>query len=71
MAFGILCKHCSWQETEHEDKTLVYESDRKKIFPGRTRSLAECKKFVGERRLTEVERQTLAEDRQREEASND
>lgn len=71
MAFGILCKYCGWQETEHEDKTLVSEGERKKVFFGRSRSLAKCNKFVGEQRLTPEQRKILAEDKEREDTSND
>jgi hypothetical protein len=66
MAFGILCKHCGWQESEHDDKGLVLAKERETVFSGKSRSLAKCRKFVGEKRLTTKERKDLIEGREEE-----
>ena len=46
MADGILCKHCGWQETDHEYADEL--TDAKKKIRGYKKTLLKCRGFVGE-----------------------
>ncbi len=47
MADGILCKHCGYQETEHEHFDYVDEPWKK--VKGYRKTFAQCRGYVGER----------------------
>ena len=59
MAFGILCKHCGWQETDHTEGP-----DDKDIAEGRTHPLADCPGYHPE---DEAEHKRLREEKENEE----
>ena len=55
MAHGVLCKHCGWQETEHDDQSLLTEEERNQVIPGYKKTLKNCKYYARERKYTEQE----------------
>jgi len=42
MADGMLCVHCGWQETEHNNPNFVGEEDATKCRLGKQISLRQC-----------------------------
>jgi hypothetical protein len=42
MADGILCKHCGWQETEHDNPKFVGEEAAEELKPGKQITLSQC-----------------------------
>jgi len=51
MADGILCKHCGWQETEHDFTDEEVEEDlgdrANSLLSGKKKTLVECRQGRG------------------------
>jgi hypothetical protein len=48
MAYGFRCKHCGWQETDHNGTAEEDPSEWSKVYPGRSKSLATCPGYKSE-----------------------